>query len=207
MATQQERQPRRPAFVVHPGVAHTQAMVRSLPERTGRSLDEWMALLRAAGVEGRRDQVAWLQKEYGLTKVTATLVSDAERGEPGFDASDPEADVDAQYAGPKAGLRAIYEALMDAAGALGDDVTATPCATFVPLRRRYVFAQIRPSTRTRVDLGLALARFDGELPERVVPTGGKEKGDRITHRIELRSAAEVDGEVVRWLRTAYELDG
>lgn len=49
------------------------------------------------------------------------------------------------------------------------------------LYRRRVFAQIRASTRSRVDLGLAL----GDLPAggRLLSTGGFEKGDRITHRV------------------------
>jgi hypothetical protein len=39
-----------------------------------------------------------------------------------------------------------------------------------------------------------------------VDTGGLAKKDRITHRIELQSPAEIDREVGKWLRTAYELD-
>jgi hypothetical protein len=72
--------------------------------------------------------------------------------------------------------------------------------------REHVFAEIKPSTNTRVDLGLALARHTGKLPARLIDTGGKEKKDRITHRVAIASAAEIDGEVERWLRRAYELD-
>jgi hypothetical protein len=32
------------------------------------------------------------------------------------------------------------------------------------------------------------------------------KGDRITHRFEITSPGEIDGEVRKWLKTAYELD-
>ena len=32
------------------------------------------------------------------------------------------------------------------------------------------------------------------------------KKDRITHRFELKSTAEIDAEVKKWLKTAYELD-
>jgi len=40
-----------------------------------------------------------------------------------------------------------------------------------------------------------------------VDTGGLAKKDRITHRIELQSTAQIDQEVVKWLETAYELEG
>jgi Domain of unknown function (DUF5655) len=37
-------------------------------------------------------------------------------------------------------------------------------------------------------------------------TGGLARKDRITHKIELKSAEEIDDEVKKWLKTAYELD-
>jgi uncharacterized protein DUF5655 len=74
------------------------------------------------------------------------------------------------------------------------------------LYREHVFAQIKPTTNTRIDLGFALARYKGKLPKRVIDTGGLAKKDRITHRIELKSFAEIDAEVKKWLKMAYELD-
>jgi hypothetical protein len=65
-----------------------------------------------------------------------------------------------------------------------------------------VFAQIKPSTNARIDLGLALG--DRKTPKRVINTGGFEKKDRITHRIEITKASDIDDEVKRWLKTAYE---
>jgi hypothetical protein len=72
--------------------------------------------------------------------------------------------------------------------------------------RRYVFAQIKPTTNTRIDLGLALAKYNGKMPKRIIDTGGLEKKDRITHRISLGSVDEIDAEVKKWLKTDYELD-
>ena len=66
---------------------------------------------------------------------------------------------------------------------MGADVKACPCKTMVPLYREHVFAQIKPTTNTRIDLGFALAHYKGKLPKRIVDTGGLAKKDRITHRI------------------------
>ena len=52
-----------------------------------------------------------------------------------------------------------------------------------PFYRNHVFAQIRPSTRTCTDLGLALKK----TPGRLIDTVGSTKKDRITHRIEITS--------------------
>jgi hypothetical protein len=89
---------------------------------------------------------------------------------------------------------------------MGEDVKACPCKTMVPLYREHVFAQIKPTTNTRIDLGFALARYKGKLPKRVIDTSGLAKKDRITHRMELKSLAEIDAEVKKWLKMAYELD-
>jgi Domain of unknown function (DUF5655) len=89
---------------------------------------------------------------------------------------------------------------------MGADVKAWPCKTMVPLYREHVFAQIKPTTNTRIDLGFALAHYKGRLPKRVIDTGGLSKKDRITHRIPIESVEEIDTEVKKWLKTAYELD-
>jgi hypothetical protein len=114
--------------------------------------------------------------------------------------------VEEQYAGTKEKLRPIYDELLRLGKSMGANVKACPCKTIVPLYREHVFAQIKPTTNTRIDLGLALARYKGKLPKRVIDTGGSAKKDRITHRIELKLVAEIDAEVKSWLKMAYELD-
>jgi len=112
--------------------------------------------------------------------------------------------VEAMFSGKKAELRPIYDALLQLAFALGKDVTVSPGKTIIPFYRNHVFAQVKPTTQTRVDLGLCLR---GVKPGgRLVTTGGEAKGDRITHRIGIGSLAEIDQEVKRWLKRAYSED-
>jgi hypothetical protein len=89
---------------------------------------------------------------------------------------------------------------------IGAEVRACPCKTIVPLYRNHVFAQIKPTTNMRIDLGFALATYKGKLPKRVIDTGGLAKKDRITHRMEIKSGSDVDDDVKKWLKIAYELD-
>jgi hypothetical protein len=74
----------------------------------------------------------------------------------------------------------------------------------VPLYRNHVIAQIKPTTGTRIDMGFALK--DMKPTGRLIDTGGFAKKDRITHRIAISSVDDIDGEVERWLRKAYEMD-
>jgi uncharacterized protein DUF5655 len=100
----------------------------------------------------------------------------------------------------------IFDELLRLGRALGDDVKVCPCKTIVPLYREHVFAQIKPTTNSRVDFGFALTHYKGKLPKRLIDTGGLAKKDRITHRIELTSASQINGDVEKWLKTAYDLD-
>jgi hypothetical protein len=201
---------RRSLYGVHPGIAMVQDWIAKLPEKTGRSLEQWITLVKKSGPKGEKERREWLKAEHGLGTNSAWWI--AERAERKATVDDnPEAYlkaaeqyVEKMYSGKKAALRPIYDALLQAGISLGEDVKACPCQTIVPIYRRHVIAQIKPTTQTRVDLGLALGKT--KAGKRLVETGGLAKGDRITHRFEVTSPGEIDGEVRKWLKTAYELD-
>ena len=198
--------PPRSPYSVHPSFAREEAFEARLPESTGRTLAEWIALIRAEGPATEKGQREWLMRSHNLTTNYAWWLAERAAGRGGVDDYRPEELVEAMFAGGKAGLRPIYDALLRLGLGLADDVKACPCKTIVPLYRNHVFAQLKPTTRTRIDLGLALAKAKGKLPERLIDTGGLAKKDRITHRFALTSLADIDDEVKKWLRTAYDLD-
>jgi len=186
-------------YATHPGFAHLNAILSNLEKNTGRKLEQWCALLKKSSAKTTKDRVAWLKREQALGMSTAGAIVAHYEGE--LIEYTPDAFVEAMFAGPKAALRPIYERLLEIAKALSPDVTATPCRTFVPLRRKYAFAQIKPSTKTRIDLGLALGNTTPK--GRLTSTGGYAKGDRITHQIAITSLDDIDDEVKRWLRAAW----
>lgn len=199
-------------YDVHPGVAIMQKWVAELKSKSGRSLDEWITLVKKDGPKHEKNRRDWLKNTHKLGTNSAWWIAERAEGKGGED-SDPEAYLKAaseyieqQYAGSKQKLRPTYEALLTMAKTVGPDVKACPCKTIVPLYREHVFAQIKPTTNTRMDLGLCLIGYKGKLSKRTIDTGGLAKTDRITHRIPLQSAAEVDGEIRKWLHAAYELD-
>src|SRR5207247_2551380 len=194
---------------VHPGVAMIQHAIASLPAKTGRSLDEWITFIRNHGPKGGVARREWLKKEHKLgTNYAGWLAERAEgkgeNGDPDEYLEVAERYVEEMFAGGKAGLRQTYDALLKMGLAAGKDVKACPCKTIVPIYRNHVIAQIKPTTRTRIDFGLALRGT--KAPTRLIETGGFKQGDRITHRIEITSPIEIDDEVKRWLKKAYELD-
>ncbi len=197
-------------YSVHPGVAQVQKWIEELPQKTGRSLDEWIAFTKKSGPPTEQERRDWLKKEHKLGTYAASWIAERADGK-GTEEDSPEAYlktaaewVEAQYSGSRAALRPLYEQLLKLGFSLGKDVKACPCKTMVPFYRNHVFAQIKPSTNTRIDLGFALGNM--KTPKRLIDTGGYEKKDRITRRIEIRSKVDIDGEVKRWLKKAYEMD-
>ena len=195
-------------YSVHPSVAMVRGWIDALPQKTGRSLDDWLRLIDEQGPAGEKERRDWLKAEHGLgtnhaTWMAARSLGKGEDGDPETYLRRAVADVEALFAG-KAPLRPLYDELLALGLALGSDVKACPCATMVPLYRHHVFAQLKPTTKTRIDLGLALR--DTPATGRLIDTGGFAKKDRITHRIPIAGAAEIDDEVRRWLRAAYEMD-
>jgi len=196
-------------YGVHPGVLMTQKWVETLKEKTGRSLDEWLKLLKKSGPPTEKERREWLKSDHGLGTNTAWWLAERAGGK-GEETSDPDAYlraaekyVEDMYAA-KAGLRPAYEALLKIGLGMGKDVKACPCQTIVPLYRNHVFAQIKPTTKTRIDMGFALGARKAE--GRLIDTGGYAKKDRITHRIPICSVGEIDDEVKKWMRAAYEAD-
>jgi hypothetical protein len=202
------------SYDVHPTVKMNQEWIASLKARTGRSLPEWMDFIAKKGPKSEEARRAWLKDECGLGTVAAWSLAERSFGR-GVGDDDPESYlrsaaeyVAGMYRG-KEGLRPIHDRLVALGRALGKDVKVCPCQTIVPLYRQHVFAQIKPSTKTRLDLGFALGPLLKEgkkVPARLIDTGGFAKKDRITHRIPLADPADVDAEVERWLKKAYDLD-
>ena len=197
-------------YGVHPSVAMVQKAIDDLPARTGRSLDEWLKFIKKSGPKTEQERREWLKTENGLGTNYAGWLAERAEGKGGED-GDPEAYlraaegyVEKMFAGPKESLRPIYDALLKLGLGLGKDVKACPCQTIVPLYRKHVFAQIKPTTQTRIDLGFALK--DLRASGRLIDTGGFAKKDRITHHIPITSVRDIDDEVKRWLKAAYELD-
>ena len=205
----QARKKAKSIYSVHPGVAMVQKAIADLPAKTGRDLESWIKLIKKSGPRDEKARREWLKTEHGLGTNYASWLADraegkGEDGDPETYLKAAEGYVEKMFAGPKSSLLPTYDALLKLAFSLGKDVKACPCQTIVPLYRKHVFAQLKPTTQTRIDLGFALK--DLKASGRLIDTGGFAKKDRITHRIPIMSPSDIDDEVKRWLVHAYELD-
>lgn len=170
-------------------------MLANLPDKTGKTLAQWKTLLGKAKLEKHGLIVKHLKTDHGVTHGFANLIASE------FLKSDEPVDLVAtQYAGPKAELKPIHDAIVKFAKSLGKDVEVAPKKTSVSLRRKKQFALITPATKTRVDLGLSLK---GDPAEGRLETYNA----MCSHRVRLSEPKDLDGEVKAWVKEAYSRSG
>lgn len=202
--------PTPPAYDVHPGVAMVRKWADELPAKTGRTLDEWADLVRRKKFATPAAARDWLKAEYALGTVTAGQIVECAAGQQTWD-GDPEVYlrnaagyVDAQFAGAKAHLRPIAEAVIGFARGLGPDVKVCPCKSIIPLYRARVFAELKAAARDRLELALRL----GEVPytDTLILNPRAKGNDKLRHLIRLHTANDFDAAAKKWVRAAYQSD-
>ncbi len=177
------------------------AVARSLPERTGRSLNEWVALVRASGVDPL-DQNAvrrWLKAEHDLPQNSQWAIADATARAAGWTPPTVEEYIAQQYTGTKAALRPVFDGLRAVLETFGDDISVEGRGTYTPFVRHRQFVAIAPGTATRLDVGLRYT----DPPASPLLTPASAPG-QATHRLSLGSLEDVTPDVERLLRTAYD---
>jgi len=175
-----------------------ESMIANMPEKTGKSLEEWKTVLKNVGLAKHGEMMKLLKGEHGVSHGFANTIvllyrQDAEGGVKG------EADLVAAQYEKKADLKPLYDRLIAEAGKFGADVELAPKKAYVSLRRAKQFAIIQPSTKTRIDLGLNLK--DAAVKEPLIE-GDKWSG-MCSHRIEIHSESDINQSVIDWLREAY----
>mgnify|MGYP000950015995 CR=1 FL=1 len=158
----------------------TATQLKNIEQRLGKSLEELAAFVRGSGLAKHGEIRKLLQDSFGLgygdANTLAHLVQRSDGASQAADQGLDEAEVlDNLYTGPKADLRPIHEALMTAIRGFGVDFEVAPKKGYVSLRRL-------PA---------------GRLVEQ--PAGGM-----CNYKVRLSQAAEVDAELLGWVRAAFD---
>lgn len=170
--------------------------IANIERSTGRSLAEWIDVVRASGLEKHGEQVAFLKAQHGMGHGNANLVVIKAREVDAGGAPSDDQLVASHYTGRHADLRPAYDAVIAAVRGFGDDVELAPKKAYVSLRRRKQFASVGPAAgRLEVCLNLP-----GDAPTaRLKATTGM-----ATHKVRIDDASGLDAELLGWLRKAYD---
>lgn len=172
---------------------------RLIEERTGHGVAQWNERVAASGAATEPELRDWLVA-HGVTGYPQNLLVFERFGYPDFLTASADELIDAQYA-DRPGLRPVLDAVLLAVGGL-DGVVVQARKTKVTLTTpKRKFAELTATTRTRVDLFL---RIDGAVPSGKLRDAAPREGDVMNLKVALSEPADVDDEVARALRHAFE---
>ena len=168
----------------------TAAVSASMRERTGRSLDEWVDLVRTEGPDPLDQKAvrAWLKEVHGVAQNTQWAIAFAVAESAGWSMPSVDQFTEALFAGPKAVLRPLHDAVVALALSMGDDAEAQGRGTYIPVVRRTQFVAVAPGPRGSLRVGF---RFRELVPDdvRLAPSKGFAQS---THWVHLPAGATTE---------------
>ena len=176
-------------------------MAANLEANTGKTLEQWTAIVKKSGKSRHGEVVSWLKGDHGITHGYANLIAHSAFKSDATAQTAAGADlVSEMFAGDKAAMRPIFDAIMKQVRSFGSDIEEAPKKGYLSLRRKTQFATLHPSTKTRFDVGIKLK---GVAPAgRLEPAGSWNQ--MVSHRVRIESVSEVDKELIAWIRKAYD---
>ncbi len=181
-----------------------ETQLANIEKRTGKTLAQLTKIINDSGLTKHGELVAMLKSSLGMGHGDAnTLVHTVRKAHSPADAPPASADeaLDALYTGKKAGLRPIHDALLKKMQKFGD-YEAAPKKTYVSYRRKKQFAMIGPATATQVEVGLNVKDLPAADRLKALPAG-----QMCNYKVRIGDVGEVDGELLGWLRAAYDSAG
>ena len=167
--------------------------------KTGRSVEEWMDVIKASGKAKHAEIRNWLKSEHKLDHMRATFLTFMfeNGGKIAFDASDLR---DTLFAN-KEQARTITDALEEAISDAYPNVEFVPKKTYISINGDKVMGCATPiKDGLRFGLDLGDMPFEGRV-QKAKSLGAM---PNITHMIELRAPNEIDAEVLKLTGIAFE---
>ena len=193
--------------------AAVQTQLKNVQAKTGRTIAELHKAVAATGLAKHGEKRSWLMEHFKLGYGDANMVANF-IGKPlpelGVGASEGKTPIepvaetdplDAIYAGAKAPLRPLHDAVMKVVQGFGDFESA-PKKSYISLRRKKQFAMVGPATKDSVEIGLNAKDLPPHERLKAQPPGSM---CNATTRV--GSVAEVDALLKGWLKRAFDAAG
>lgn len=179
----------------------TQTMIENLHKNTGKTLEEWIGIVKMSSFAKHGEIVKFLKEQHNLTHGFANLVAHKANESDAGSAHNQDDLIIKQYNG-KEHFKPIYEKLMNEIKSFGDDIELSPKNTYVSLRRKKQFAILNPATKTRFEIGINLKGQEatGKLE-------AEKANSMCSHKINISEISDIDNEIIDWLKKAYENAG
>lgn len=179
----------------------TQTMIDNLHKNTGKTLDQWIEIVKKQNIVKHGEIVKFLKEQHNFTHGFANLVAHRTNSSDAGSAENPDELIIKQYQG-KEHFKPVYNKLMAEIQTFGNDIEIAPKNAYVSLRRKKQFATLNPVTKTRFEIGINLK---GQEPQGILEP--EKPNAMCSHKINLTGVDDIDAEVIKWIKTAYDHAG
>lgn len=174
-------------------------MIDNLLKNTGKSLEAWIELVKQKNFAKHSDIINFLKEEYAFSYGFANLVAHKSKGSDAGSVADTAELIEKQYKG-KEHFVPVYEKLLSEILKFGTDIEVAPKNAYVSLRRKKQFVLLQPATKTRFEIGLILKGQEPAGVLEVIATANA----MCSHKINIESEKDITGEVLGWIKAAYD---
>jgi len=180
----------------------TQTMIDNLHKNTGKTLEQWIDIVNKENFAKHGEIIKFLKETHGLTHGFANLVAHKAKGSDAGSAEDQNELITKQYQG-KEHFKPVYQKIMSEIEKFGNDIEIAPKNAYVSLRRKKQFALLQPATKTRFEVGIILKGQESQGKLETISAANA----MCSHKINVAGVNDIDGEVIEWLKKAYENAG
>ncbi|QTN39337.1 DUF4287 domain-containing protein [Cryomorphaceae bacterium] len=177
-------------------------MVKNLPERYGKTLDQWIEVCAAAGLEKKMEFVQFLKQEHGVKHGEAYVLTQIYFNGGKLVYGNPEALLQEQY--KKEEQRELYDFLsLQITKSFTEPIKLGICKGYVSVLGHKQFAVILPK-RGGIWIGLAL----GDEPTNELLKTAKNIGgtDKINRYIAIEDEGDWSEQTAHYLEKAYRFN-
>jgi hypothetical protein len=168
-------------------------------EKTGRTMDQWLAMAKASGMKKQMEILNWLKKDHGLNHMQAGFVASIylNGGKAVYQNEDNLLDIQFNKAEP---MRPLYDLISEKILSAYPDTQVIAKKTYISFtaKREFAAVNIKPG---EIRLGFDL----GDKPFTEVLQKSKLAGPmpRISHMIILKDPKDFDKDAVSLLKESY----
>lgn len=180
----------------------TITMIENLHKNTGKSLEQWISIVKKQNFAKHGEMVKFLKEQHSLTHGFANLIALKTKGSDAGSVENQDDLILKQYKG-KEHFKPLYDKLMTEIKKLGKDIEIAPKNAYVSLRRKKQFAILQPATKTRFEIGLNLKGQEPKGVLEIISTANA----MCSHKIHLETEKDITKEVLNWIKTSYNSAG
>lgn len=175
-----------------------QAYLDTIKAKTGKTPDDFRVLAAEKGLTQYSEVMAWLKVDYGLGHGHANVIAQI-LTKPDAEKITSDDKIAKLFTGKKEQWRQPYDDLLAKLNEFGTDIGIAATSSYISLLRGSKKFGIVQPTSERLDIGIKLK--NAAPTERFEAAGSW--NNMVTHRVRISDPAQIDEDVLAWLKLAY----